>query len=123
MMQLIEMYSKKQRTGVLDLESGIEAYIIPHCHLVDRLLRTARNSAVQAMQDATSIPDTLQEAQLLLVVIHRKVNLIIAVCMVCLTVVSHLDTASAFPSVPTISVATVQYKIGQAAVIIFLLTC
>ena len=72
-MQLINMYSSKQRTGVLDLEAGLEAYIIPPCTLVDRLLKTAKKSATLATHMATSIPDTIADVQLLLVVIHRKV--------------------------------------------------
>ena len=67
------MYSGKQRTGVLDVEAGLEAYIIPPCALVDRLLRTAKKSATLATHMATSIPDTIEDSQLLLVVIHRKV--------------------------------------------------
>ncbi len=74
MMQLIEMYSSKQRTGVLDVESGLEAYIVPPCQLVDRLLKTAKKSAMLATHSATSIPDTIEDSQLLLVVIHRKVR-------------------------------------------------
>lgn len=74
MMQLIGMYSSKQRTGVLDLESGLEAYIIPPCQLVERLLQTAKKSAMLATHDVASIPDAIDEAQLLLVVIHRKVS-------------------------------------------------
>ena len=72
-MQLINMYSSKERTGVLDLEAGLEAYIIPPCTLVDRLLKTAKKSATLATHMATSIPDTSEDIQLLLVVIHRKV--------------------------------------------------
>lgn len=72
-MQLISMYSSKQRTGVLDLEAGLEAYIIPPCALVDRLLKTAKKSATMASHTANSIPDTVEDSQLLLVVIHRKV--------------------------------------------------
>lgn len=72
-MQLISMYSSKQRTGVLDLEAGLEAYIIPPCVLVDRLLKTAKKSATMASHMANSIPDTIEDSQLLLVVIHRKV--------------------------------------------------
>ena len=72
-MQLISMYSSKQRTGVLDLEAGLEAYIIPPCVLVDRLLKTAKKSATVASHMAHSIPDTIEDSQLLLVVIHRKV--------------------------------------------------
>lgn len=67
------MYSSKQRTGVLDLEAGLEAYIIPPCALVDRLLKTAKKSATMASHMANSIPDTIEDSQLLLVVIHRKV--------------------------------------------------
>ena len=67
------MYSSKQRTGVLDLEDGLEAYMIPPCALVDRLLKTAKKSASLADHTAAFIPDTIQIAQLLLVVIHRKV--------------------------------------------------
>lgn len=74
LMQLISMYSSKQRTGVLDLEAGLEAYIIPPCVLVDRLLKTAKRSATMASHMATSIPDTIEDSQLLLVVIHRKVS-------------------------------------------------
>ena len=74
LMQLISMYSSKQRTGVLDLEAGLEAYIIPPCALVDRLLKTAKKSATMASHMATSIPDTIEDSQLLLVVIHRKVS-------------------------------------------------
>ena len=73
LMQLISMYSSKQRTGVLDLEAGLEAYIIPPCVLVDRLLKTANKSATVASHMAHSIPDTIEDSQLLLVVIHRKV--------------------------------------------------
>ena len=73
LMQLISMYSSKQRTGVLDLEMGLEAYIIPPCALVDRLLKTAKKSATMASHMASSIPDTIEDSQLLLVVIHRKV--------------------------------------------------
>ncbi|KAL3147452.1 hypothetical protein ABBQ38_014510 [Trebouxia sp. C0009 RCD-2024] len=70
--ELINMYSSKQRTGVLDLEAGLEAYIIPPCALVDRLLKTAKKSATLATHTAASIPDTIEDVQLLLVVIHRK---------------------------------------------------
>ena len=73
MLQLIEMYSSKQRTGVLDIETGLEAYIIPPCELVDRLLQTAKKSAMLATHTSTSIPDGIEDSQLLLVVIHRKV--------------------------------------------------
>ena len=76
------MYSSKQRTGVLDLETGLEAYIIPPCLLVDRLLKTAKKSAALASHSAVSIPDTIEDSQLLLAVIHRKV------CTVTITVVN-----------------------------------
>ncbi|DBB00828.1 TPA: hypothetical protein ACH3X1_000756 [Trebouxia sp. C0004] len=72
LVELIEMYSSKQRTGVLDIETGLEAYIIPPCHLVDRLLQTAKKSAMLATHTSTSIPDGIEDSQLLLVVIHRK---------------------------------------------------
>ena len=73
-MQLIDMYSSKERTGVLDLESGLEAYIIAPSSLVDRLLRTAKKSAMLASHSTASIPETLEQHQLMLVVIHRKVS-------------------------------------------------
>jgi len=79
-LQLIEMYSSKQRTGVLDIETGLEAYIIPPCQLVDRLLQTAKKSAMLATHISTSIPDGIEDSQLLLVVIHRKVMLVTNVC-------------------------------------------
>ncbi|DBA78424.1 TPA: hypothetical protein ACH3X2_007918 [Trebouxia sp. C0005] len=72
LVELIEMYSSKQRTGVLDIETGLEAYIIPPCQLVDRLLWTAKKSAMLATHTSTSIPDGIEDSQLLLVVIHRK---------------------------------------------------
>lgn len=72
LVELIEMYSSKQRTGVLDIESGLEAYIIPPCQLVDRLLETAKKSAMLATHSFSSIPDGIEDSQLLLVVIHRK---------------------------------------------------
>lgn len=80
MLQLIDMYSSKQRTGVLDIEAGLEAYIIPPCQLVDRLLKTASKSAMSATHDASSIPDTIEDSQLLMVVIHRKVRFVAHVC-------------------------------------------
>ena len=80
MLQLIEMYSSKQRTGVLDIETGLEAYIIPPCELVDRLLQTAKKSAMLATHSSTSIPDGIKDSQLLLVVIHRKVISVTSVC-------------------------------------------
>ncbi len=80
MLQLIEMYSSKQRTGVLDIETGLEAYIIPPCQLVDRLLQTAKKSAMLATHTSTSIPDGIEDSQLLLVVIHRKVISVTSVC-------------------------------------------
>lgn len=80
MLQLIEMYSSKQRTGVLDIESGLEAYIIPPCQLVDRLLETAKKSAMLATHSFSSIPDGIEDSQLLLVVIHRKVMSVTSIC-------------------------------------------
>ena len=74
MLQLIDMYSSKERTGVLDLESGLEAYIIPPSPLVDRLLRTAQKSALQAHHSTASIPAAVEPSHLMLVVIHRKVR-------------------------------------------------
>lgn len=80
MLQLIDMYSSKQRTGVLDIEAGLEAYIIPPCQLVDRLLKTASKSAMLATHDTALSPDTIEESQLLMVVIHRKVWSVAHVC-------------------------------------------
>lgn len=73
-MQLVQLFTDKQRTGVLGLESGLEAYIIPPCPLVGRLLRTAKKSAAMTGNDASMITAALDSAELLLAVIHRKVN-------------------------------------------------
>ena len=74
MLQLIDMYSSKERTGVLDLESGLEAYIIPPSPLVDRLLKTAKKSAQQASHSTASIPEAVESSHQRLVVIQRKVR-------------------------------------------------
>lgn len=73
LLQLVQLFTDKQRTGVLELEAGLEAYIIPPCPLVGRLLRTAKKSAVMSGNDASLITPVLDASQLLLAVIHRKV--------------------------------------------------
>lgn len=73
LLQLVQLFTNKQRTGVLELEAGLEAYIIPPCPLVGRLLRTARKSASMASHDASLIRSALDSCQLLLAIIHKKV--------------------------------------------------
>ena len=72
-LQLVQLFTNKQRTGVMELEAGLEAYIIPPCPLVGRLLRTAKKSASMASHDASLIPSALDSCQLLLAIIHKKV--------------------------------------------------
>ena len=73
LLQLVQLFTNKQRTGVLELEAGLEAYIIPPCPLVGRLLRTAKKSASMTSHDASLIPSALDSCQLLLAIIHKKV--------------------------------------------------
>lgn len=74
-LELLDSYSSKTRSGVAEPVEGLELYFIPPGRLATIMLAAAHSATdVKSQEVLHLIPKSLEDNELLVVIIHRKVR-------------------------------------------------